>query len=568
MAPPRRRQLAAIAVLMPLAAIAELVTISALIPFLALLADASVGRGAGWIATLVTIVGARTRTDMLVAAAALFALAAIGSALLRLLLSWMTQRFAFGLGHDWAVEVQRRILLQPYSFHLQHNSSQMIAALGKIERMVFNVVLPLLNAATAMMLSAFIVGALVMIDATSAAIAALLVIVVYGAALFAIRRRLARNSESIGLAYEKRVQTVQESLGGIRDIILDHSQPAYVEAFRAIDERFMRASTSTAFLAAAPRYAIEALGLLLLTGVAIIISGRAGGLADALPVLGALTLAAQRLLPLTQQLYYGWTTISSEQAVVRDVAALLQLPIDEAALLPADRPPIAFAHEIRLEGVTFHYSGRARPAVEDINLVIERGARIAIIGRTGSGKSSLADLLMGLLEPTEGSISIDGLPLSKSTIRAWQNQVAHVPQSIFLADASIARNIAFSTAGEALDLSRVEQAANIAQLSDFIAALPDGLDTMVGERGVRLSGGQRQRLGLARAIYKNAPVLILDEATSALDDETEASVLAALDALRGQGRTIIIIAHRDTTIKSCDAIVRLDHGRIVEVVRR
>lgn len=564
MTPRRRKQLLLTGCLMPIAATAELVTISALIPFLALLADAPVGKGAEWIARLVATFGTTTRNDMLVAAAGFFALAAVLAALLRLLLSWTTQRLAYGLGHDWAVDIQRRILFQPYSFHLQQNTSQVIAALGKVERLVFRVVLPLIQAVGATILSLFIVGALVMIDATMAAVAALLVGTIYGAALLAIRRRLVDNSLIIGASYEKRVQTIQESLGGIRDIILDHSQASYIEAFRVIDERFTRAGESTAFAASAPRFASEALGLLLLAVVAIVISGRNGGLANALPVLGALALSAQRLLPLIQQLYSGWTTVIAERAIVADVLALLHLPITEANIYPPG-PPIAFTRDVTMEQVSFHYPGRAKAAVEAIDLSISRGARVALIGRTGAGKSTLTDLLMGLLDPDAGRILIDGVALNHATARSWQQQVAHVPQAIFLADASIARNIAFREPNGAIDLVRVEHAASVAQLAAFVATLPDGYETMVGERGVRLSGGQRQRLGLARAIYKDAPVLVLDEATSALDDETEEAVLRALDALGEAGCTIVIVAHRASTIATCDVIVRIDEGRIVEV---
>ncbi|MBA3666274.1 MAG: ABC transporter ATP-binding protein/permease [Sphingomonas sp.] len=564
MIPRRRRgQLVLIGGLMPLAALAELVTISALIPLLALLTNASIGKGASWMARLVAQIGMRTGTEPMVTAAGLFALAAILAAVLRLILSWATQRFAYGLGHDWMVEIQRRILLQPYAFHLQRNSSQIVAALAKVERLVFSVVLQLLQTASALIMSLFIVAALLMIDATSAAIAALFVASVYAAGLLAIRGRLAGNSNVIGESYERRIQTVQESLGGIRDIILDHSQAPYVEAFRSIDERFMRAAASSAFISSAPRFVIEALGLLLLVGVAIVLSERTGGLANALPVLGALALAAQRLLPLTQTLYNGWTTLAAEQAIVADVVELLTLPVAVAKESPPG-PPIAFAREIRFDQVGFHYPGRAAAAVGGIDLVIPRGERIALIGRTGAGKSTLADLLMGLLEPGTGHITIDGVVLNHASVRAWQKNVAHVPQAIFLADGSIARNIAFGEPAQAIDLARVDHAASVAQLVDFIATLPEGYETMVGERGVRLSGGQRQRLGVARAVYKGASVLILDEATSALDEETEEALMGALDRLGAEGRTILIVAHRKTTIRSCDRIVRLDHGRIVE----
>jgi ABC-type multidrug transport system fused ATPase/permease subunit len=358
------------------------------------------------------------------------------------------------------------------------------------------------------------------------------------------------------------LKSVQESLGGIRDVVLDRSQATQVEHFRNIDERFMRARAETAFLVASPRFIVEALGLILIALLAVTIAGRPGGFIAALPVLGALALGAQRLLPLMSQLYVGWANLAVSRPIITEMARLASLPVNDAGDRQA--APLPFTDAIQLQGVGFHYSDRSRPALHEITLAIPSGSRVAIIGKTGSGKSTLADLLMGLIEPTEGRICVDGVTLSGEQLNRWRRSIAHVPQAIFLADATIADNIALGVPGIEPDMEMVRHAAETAQLADFIDTLPDGFDTKVGERGVRLSGGQRQRLGLARAIYKNAPVLLLDEATSALDDVTEAALLDALDELGAEGRTIIIIAHRRSTVEGCDLVLRLDHGLLVE----
>jgi ABC-type multidrug transport system fused ATPase/permease subunit len=304
--------------------------------------------------------------------------------------------------------------------------------------------------------------------------------------------------------------------------------------------------------------------MIVIAGTALLMAGREGGLSTALPVLGALALGAQRLLPLLQQIYQGWTSLSGNRAVGAQVLNLLSLPIAQEK--PAvSVTPLRFERCIQFEAVSFAYPARSRAALEDIDLTLPHGARIALIGRTGSGKSTLADLLMGLLEPTAGRITIDGVALTESTRRAWQQSIAHVPQSIFLADASIAHNIALGLPSEEVDMERVRAAAKCAQLDEHIESLPEGYLTAVGERGVRLSGGQRQRLGLARAIYKQAPVLVLDEATSALDHETEQAVMRALDELGREGQTIVIIAHRRSTLVGCDLIVRVEDGRVAEI---
>jgi len=559
----RRRQLFFVAALMPVAAVAEMATVNTVVPFLAILAAPSrPAAGQAWLLDLLSMTGAKSTNELLIAAAVLFTVAVVIATLIRLALTWATQRFAFGLGHDFAVEIQRRVLLQPYSFHLARNSSEILSSINKIELLVFNVVLQLGQAAAAAIISLFVVVALVQVDALSAAAAALLVIALYALVLIVTRKRLAAHSGVLGSAYQERIRTIQESLGGIRDVILDHSQAAYLEAFRRIDARLMRARTDMALIAAAPRHVVEPLGIVLIAVLALFIANREGGLVAALPVLGALALGAQRLLPLTQQLYGGWAALAGCRSIIAQVVELLSLPVMREV---ENDPPqhIGFKHGILFEGVGYAYPDRQHAALDEVGLFIPKGARVALIGPTGCGKSTLADLLMGLIEPSRGRIMIDGIELKPETAQAWQHNIAHVPQSVFLADTSIARNIAFSSPDAELDIERVARAAGTARLADFIESLPEGYDTPVGERGVKLSGGQRQRLGLARAVYKEAPLLVLDEATSALDAETEAAVLRSLDELIAQGRTILIIAHRQSTTANCDLVIRLENGRVV-----
>lgn len=544
----RRRQFYGVVGLMLLGSIAELMAIGAVVPFLAFLAGQVEGRD-----FLGLTLNLQTTT-------ALFMVAALAAGGIRLALTWCSQRFVLGLAHDLAVEIQRRTLFQPYAFHIARNSSEAIATLQKVQDFASGVLLQVMQALTAGVLSLFIVAALMWVDAGAASIAAVAVIVLYGLVSLVTRKRLRQNSELLGSAYAERVQTIQESLGGIRDVIVDHSQAAHLDQFRRIDGRFAIARANTAFIASAPRFVIEAVGMVVIAALALYLSGREGSLAAAIPIIGALALGAQRLLPMIQQLYQAWTSLTGNRSIMSQVASALELPMDEnVEALPT---PLPLQSEIRLEHVSFAYPERAVAAVKDISLTIPKGSRVALIGKTGSGKSTLADLLMGLLEPDHGSISIDGVPLTGAKRAAWRQTVAHVPQSIFLADTSIARNISLSSPGQEIDLGRLVEAAKLAQLDSFIETLPDGYETRVGERGVRLSGGQRQRLGIARAIYKDASVLVLDEATNALDPETEAAVMGALAQLGREGRTIIVIAHRSSTIEASDLLIRLVDGRV------
>jgi ABC-type multidrug transport system fused ATPase/permease subunit len=565
LSPHRRWQFNLVLALTVAGALAELATIGAIIPFVSLLADPHRLGHAPLIATAFDAVGATTDRQRLIAAAGLFMILALVAGAVRLQLAWSSQEFVFRLGHDFAVDIQRRLLLQPYTFHIGQNTSTLVAALEKVGVLTFTVIQQVIQAGTAVFISLFIVGLLIVIDPFAAVAAAAGFALIYVLVSAFTRRRLAQNSEVMGSSYDERVKILQESLGGIRDVIIDGSQSVYLDAFRRVDDRFNAAKASTAFISAAPRFVIEGLGMILIAALAIAISAREGGFALALPILGALALGAQRLLPLLQQIYLGWSLAAGNESLLTQVLALLCLPVDEELAEAAEGEPLPFRDRIRVEHVNFAYASRRAPALEDVSFEIPRGRRVALIGKTGSGKSTLADLLMGLLEPGAGRITIDGVLLTRENRRSWQRSIAHVPQAIFLADASIARNIALGVPAKTIDLPRVREAGRKAQLDEFVDTLPEGYDTHVGERGIRLSGGQRQRLAIARAIYKQVLVLVLDEATSALDDETEAAVMHALDQLGEEGRTIIMIAHRMTTIARADIVVRLDNGRVVEI---
>src|SRR5215218_3508283 len=561
----RRRQFYLVLGLMILGAFAEIATIGAVLPFLSLLADPNRLDQIAPVASAFNALGAVTPQERLVAALALFILLAAVGAAVRLQLLASTQKFVFGMGHDLSVEIHRRLLLQPYTYHINHNTSGLVASLEKVGVLVFSVLQQSMLAGTSAFMAIFIIAGLIYIDPFTALSAAAAISLIYLLVSAMSRRALARNSEIIGSSYDERIKIFQESFGGIRDVIIDSSQAVYLDAFRKLDERFNLARAKVSFISSAPRFVIEGLGMVVIATLAMIISSGEGGFARALPILGALALGAQRLLPLLQQTYVGWSTAAAYDSVLEQVLELLRLPVDVETASGAAVPALPLRQHIRVEHVSYGYLNRRTPAIEEVSFQIPVGRTVALIGKTGSGKSTLADLLMGLIEPTAGAIMIDGVPLTPENRRNWQRSIAHVPQAIFLADTSIARNIALGVPADRVDMDRVVEASRKARLDEFVTTLAEGYDTFVGERGIRLSGGQRQRLGIARAIYKQAPVLVLDEATSALDDATEAAVMQALDKLGAEGRTIIMIAHRLSTISRADQVVRLEHGRLVEL---
>ena len=543
-------------------AVAELATIGSLMPFLSLLAGVEQPERAPSLSRIFAMVGATSPREQVWMAAALFAVIALFAGATRIALSWSTQMFTAMLGHEISVDVQRRVLAQPYAYHLTHNSSEAISAMDRVQSLVVHVLLQLIYAFAAAFIALVIISALIYVQPFTAIVAALGFSIIYLLVSVGTRSRLLNNSRLIGSTYEERVTIVQESIGGIRDVIIDGAQRIYLRAFSKVSRRYNLAAATTSFMATAPRFVVEAIGMAGIAVIAVLIANREGGIAHALPLLGAIALGAQRLLPLLQQVYHGWASVSGHRSSVTEVLELLRLPAPARPVDMTSIEPLTFHRQISVEGVSFAYPGTQSTVLDNVSLVIPSGSVVGFAGRTGSGKSTLADLIMGLIEPTKGRIAVDGVPLEGVDRLRWHRSIAHVPQSVFLADTTIARNIAFGIEPSDIDHERVQAAAATAQLHDFVESLSNGYETSVGERGIRLSGGQRQRLGIARAIYKKSAVLVLDEATSALDEATEAAVMASLSALSEEGRTIIVIAHRRSTLASCEQLVRIENHRV------
>ena len=552
--PPRRRtQLLLLLGLMLVGAVAELLSLGAIVPFLAILSDPVQALQRPLVAKVVATLGLSDAEDIRWQFTLLFASTAVAAGVVRFVLIYSIAKVNFGIGHELGAEVYRRTLYQPYEVHVARNSSEIMGGINKVDIIVF-LVFSLLNAGSAILMALFIITALVLIDPLVATAALLGFGSIYATVFVFTSKRLDSNSEVINAAYNTRVQSMQEGLGGIRDVLLDHTQPVFARRFNQIDWPLRQAQASNNIIGPSPRFAVEALGMVLIALLGYYMTTSGGGVAAAIPTLGALALGAQRLMPLLQQTYQGWVYVAGNRQVLIDVVALLQQAV--ARETQAQVAPLPFEREIRLEKVSFRYQPELPLLLHQFDLRIPKGARVGFIGITGSGKSTAMDLLMGLLQPSTGQILVDSMPLTGTTRLAWQRNVGHVPQTIYLADASFADNIAFGVPAEQIDLERVRHAAQQAQIAQFIEATPAGYAAMVGERGVRLSGGQRQRIGIARALYKQAKVLVFDEATSALDNETEQAVMQAIEGL-SKDLTLLIVAHRLTTLRNCTQIVEL-----------
>jgi ATP-binding cassette subfamily B protein len=557
----RKWQIGFLGILMLIGTFMDMLTLGAVLPFLAVLMDPAAAFQRPAIAKLTAMVGITSPEMLLEPLTMVFVGIVLTAGMGKLILQWSTHHMSFLIGTDLSSEVFKRTLYQPFSVHVARNSSQLIATITKKIATTTHVFQHLLQAITSLVSAAGIVTALLMVDPVVASLSAM----VFGSGYLLIarvtRRRLLRNGKRIKEASVRLVKALQEGLGGIRDVLLDGTQATHVSAYRRVDRPLRRATANNGFIAGSPRIVMEAFGISAIALLAFVLSQREGGARQFLPVLGVLAIGAQRLLPAFQHVFTGYASFVGHQASVAEIVKLMEQPLPEYASQPLP-PPLDFQHGVAFEHVSFSYTGSPPWVLEDVNLVIEKGSRVGFVGSTGSGKSTALDLLMGLLTPTQGQILADGKPISDVHGRAWQRTIAHVPQAIYLSDATMAENIAFGVVPEKIDMERVKQVARTAHIAEFIESQPLGYKTEVGERGVRLSGGQRQRIGIARALYKNASVLVFDEATSALDNSTERDLMDAIEGLSRE-LTILMIAHRLTTVERCDKIVVIEAGRIV-----
>jgi ATP-binding cassette subfamily B protein len=402
------------------------------------------------------------------------------------------------------------------------------------------------------------------IDPQVALISALVFGIVYLTISFGARKALQKNSSLIANESEEMVKALQEGLGGIRDVLIDGTQEFYCKIYQRADLSLRKAAGDIVFISGSPRFLMEGIGMCLIAILAYFLMRAGGGVVSAIPLLGALALGAQRLLPVLQQAYAAYSTIKGAESSFEDILDLLRQPLPLTENQDSIRS-VKFKEDIVFNDLSFRYDNHSSMVLKNVNLTFKKGEKVGFVGVTGSGKSTLIDILMGLLSPSSGELLIDGVSITSENRRVWQRLIAHVPQNIYLADSSIQENIAFGIHSDQINEDQVKKAAEQAQIGELVKQLTERYDGHVGERGVQLSGGQRQRIGIARALYKDSDVLIFDEATSALDIQTEKKIMQQITALSGD-RTIFIVAHRLTTLKECDRIIRINEDFTVDEV--
>jgi len=496
----------------------------------------------------------------------LFIVLTIVAAILRMTLIWANSIFAYSSGGDLGIEIYRKILHQPYLQHTLKNSSEVVnGILIKTNAVTQHTILPILVIISGLFMITSVLIAFVIINPSIALIVYGTFGLVYFLVIKTMSGLLLRNGRYIAEESTKIIKTLQESLGGIREVIIDSSQDAHVRTFRKSIELLKKSQGNNEVFGQSPRYLVEAIGMLAIVISAYYLVSQNNSLpGEIIAVFGVIALAAQRLLPVVQQVYYAWTNILSSKQSLSDSLDLLDVGQSAINMKNVEKY-IKFEKEICLKDATFSYSKKGDAILNGIDLTIFKGEKVGIIGETGSGKSTLVDLIMGLFPPTEGGILIDKKRLNQENMKSWQANIAHVPQKVYLIDGSVSENIAYGIEKDDINLNLVKKAAKQALADDFILKLPEKYETKVGEDGVLLSGGQRQRIGIARALYKESEVIILDEATSALDNQTERKIMNSINLL-DRKKTILIIAHRLTTLKECSKIIKIKNGRVEKIM--
>ena len=560
----RKHQFILLLVLMVIASFAEIISIGSVIPFLSALTSPENFFINPLAQPLISFLIIKNANQLIVPLTIVFCLSAILSGAIRLVLLRVATHLSFATGSDFSIDIYQRTLCQPYKVHISRNSSEIINGISnKANTIISSVILPALTLVSGIVMLFAILITLIYIDP----ITSLSTTIIFGSIYILLakytRNNKIKNSRVIAEHSTQIIKSLQEGLGGIRDVLIDGSQHVYCELFRRANVPLREAQANNQVVSQSPKFIMESLGMVLIAGLAYYLFNRPDGASKAIPMLGVLALGAQKILPIMQQSYQAWSSMQGSYASLEDTLLLINQPIP-SDFFNKEMLKINFNRDIRLDKVSFRYHSDLHNVIKHLSLSIRQGDRVGVVGATGSGKTTMIDILMGLLEPTSGALKVDGKAITKKNVRGWQKRIAHVPQSIFLSDTTIAENIAFGIDRKDINFDRVRDSANKAELQDVIDKLPNKLDTIVGERGVRLSGGQRQRIGIARALYKNADILVFDEATSALDNKTEESVMKSIESL-GKEITVIMIAHRITTLKKCTKIIELSDGKIVNI---
>lgn len=545
--------------LMAVAAVLETFGVSLVVPALAILVQDDPGAKYPALRPALELAGDLTRTQLVTAGVLVFVAVYLIKAMFLTFVIWRQNKFAFAVHARLSQLLFRVYLRQPYSFHLQRNSAELIRnAVTEVSELTFSGFIPGMLFLTEVFVLCGITSLLFFVQP----VGALIVGIALGAAAWFFRIVTEGPVARWGIARPyhegQKIQHLQQGLGGVKEVKLLGREEDFLAQHRIHSIESARAGRVFQTMIELPRLGLELLGVMGLAALVLTMLAQGRDLTSMVLTLGLFAAAAFRLMPSVNRAVNARQRLLAVAPVLENLRGELALPVPEP--IAGMAPQMEFQADIRLNNIAYTYLTGRMPALDGVCVTIHKNETVGFVGPSGSGKSTLVDVILGLLAPDSGQLLVDGRDIQE-TMRGWQNQVGYVPQSIYLTDDTMRRNVAFGLADTDIDDAAVERAVRAAQLEKFVAGLPDGLETTVGERGVRLSGGERQRIGIARALYHNPSVLVLDEATSALDTVTESRVMEAVMALR-HSKTILIVAHRLSTVAHCDRIYRLEHGKV------
>jgi len=552
--------------------ILEALSLAAFLPFLTSLLDANNLIKQPIYILIEPFLNKQANSNIQLQITLLFILITALTAFVRILNLWYAAQISSQIGSDIGVKVYQQTLYKPYIYHLTINSSSILNAVTYQAPNVLGVFYSTNFVITSAFTSLCIIIGLILIDTKLALSIAALVALIYSLISYKIRKYLIRNSKYVDKYGKIQIQSLQEGLGLIRDIILENSYEIFIKKFKECDIELNKRKASSKFLSTFPRFLLESIAMIFLSIIALTLSFYSNENNSFIALFGTYALGAQRLISSSQQIYTNWSNIESKSEDINKIVSIIDnrysiYKIEENTF--GSQKAKNFKNSISLNNIKFKYPKSNKTIINNLTLKIHKGEKIALIGSTGSGKSTLIDIIMGLLEPNEGEIRIDDKKLifsqseSQSNLISWRKTFSHVPQSIFLPDTSFIQNIALGVPEELVNYKKVIKAAKIACIHNFIIESLNGYEGIVGERGVKISGGQRQRIGIARALYKNPKILILDEATSALDNLTEDKVMRSINS-SCKDMTIVMIAHRHSSIKNFDRVIKIEKGMIVK----
>lgn len=551
----------------------ELIGVASIMPFMGMIVDPAAALQNRWIAPLHQMIPLPPKSFVILLGGVVL-LVLFLSNLISALTIWSILRFSFKVGSDLSKMMFSVYLTYPYLFFLSRNTSDLGQnTLFEIGRIVNNILMPLLILLSRVVLAAAILILLLVVNPVIAVLSGIFLGGSYLTVYLLVRRTLTRTGKEVSLENSRRFQIASETFSAIKDIKVLGREKNFYNVFSRPVEKYNLYQSRSQMIALLPRYAMETLAFGGIIVIVLVLLSIGGTLSKTLPLISLYALAGYRLMPTLQQIFANGSIIGYNlpaiDRIATDIEAVSSFDwkngISTIPEISEPVSPMPFQKEIRLSEVSYHYPGRDEKVLEGLSLSIPVNSSVGIVGSTGSGKTTTLDILLGLLDPKDGCLLIDGVPVTSENRRRWQANIGYVPQQIMLIDDTVRKNIAFGIPEEQIDDERVEQAARLAHLHEFILSeLSDGYGTGIGERGVRLSGGQRQRIGIARALYHDPSVLILDEATSALDNLTETVIMEALSTLSHQ-KTIIMVAHRLTTVRDCDFIVVLERGKVADI---